>query len=219
MFGLFGTSCRKDNFEDPNDKNKGTEYFPIAPGLFHEYYIDRIVFNSFSNTSDTLALHIRIEQDTFFTDNTGRTAMRVYEYSKKQGVENWEETRVFYYIDAGTHIEKMQENYREVVLSFPVVLSANWDKNVYNSDPPYMLYYQQYKPLFILDSFSFDNCIEVRRLGRVIPFEENTWIETFASKIGLIEREFVFIESINNKIGGVKEKIKLIDYGIRIPTD
>jgi hypothetical protein len=213
-------SCRKDNFENPEDKNKGTQYFPIQPGLYHEYLVDRIVFNSFSNTSDTQALHIRIEQDTFFEDNTGRTAMRAKEFSKKQGEENWAEERMFYYVAANSHIESIRENFREVRFSFPVVLSANWDKNVYNTTPPYLLYYDQFIPKYSLnDSLAFENCVAVKRLGRIIPFEENTWNETYAAKVGLIEREYVFIETINNQTGGIKEKVKLIKYGIQLPKD
>lgn len=211
---LLLNSCRKDRFETYDNTKNGSAFFPIKEDLYHVYKVDRIIYDAFNNRTDTSHFIIKIHQDTFFYDNLERKAMRFVQYTRDIRHNAWDTIRSYYYVGLNTHIESVIENQRNVILTLPIIEESVWDFNTYNTFPQYLLTYSQHLDSYQNDSIKAGESIEVMRLGRNLPFEENYWREIYSSGIGLVSREYTNIEIIDNRLSGIKEKKELIQYGI-----
>ncbi|MCK9481773.1 MAG: hypothetical protein M0R38_08450 [Bacteroidia bacterium] len=213
---LLWASCRKDKFEQYDENKLGVDYFPLKPKMYHEYSVERITFDAFNQKSDTVHLIMRNEQDTFFKDNLGRTAMRYIQYTRNMNETQWSSERTYYYVSQKTHIESVVENKRSVILTFPVLEESVWDLNTYNKEPQYLLIYDKKLESYNNGFIQSNQSIEITRFGRDLPFEVNSWKEIYAVDIGLVSKEYTNIDLLdNNYPSGTKEKIELISYGFK----
>lgn len=208
-------SCRKDKFEDFDNNQLGTNYFPIKTKMYHQYKVKIIHFDAFNQTSDTLHLIERIEQDTFFKDNLGRNAMRIEVFTKDSNAAQWESVRSYYYVGLKTHVEAVIENKRNVILTLPMHEESVWDYNTYNNQPQYLLMYSKKMDSYSNGIIQAGRSMEITRLGRDLPFESNYWKEIYSEGIGLVSREYTNIEFVNNIPSGIKENKELIEYGYK----
>ena len=214
LFTLLFGSCRKDRKQNPEDREIGSQYMPIKEGMYHIYEVNRIIFDAFNNKSDTSSLIIKEIQDSFFTDNIGNKAIRYYRLTRDANATEWEEERAYYHVLRNTHIESVIENQRYIRLTLPVIKESVWDINTYNNSSQYLLFYSQLIENYTNGTINGGKSVEITRLGRDLPFEENFFKEVYSANIGMVSREFTSIETINNRLEGIKEKFELIEYGI-----
>lgn len=206
-------ACKKDRLDDYKIDESSVVYFPLKPGMFHEYKVRQIVFDAFNNTIDTFNLLIRDNQDTFFTDNIGRKAMRVERSFLNPISLIADSVKVFYYVVSNSHVEQVINNVRTVKMSFPVGTELVWDVNSFNKSNRFSVFYENLSDTLSVNGVSYENCVTVKRLGPNPMFEEKFWKEIYSKEIGLIWREFSNVEALNSIPTGFKEKYELLRYG------
>ena len=150
-------ACKKDRLDDYKIDESSVVYFPLKPGMFHEYKVRQIVFDAFNNTADTFDLLIRDNQDTFFTDNIGRKAMRVERSFLNPVSLMTDSIKVFYYVVSNSHVEQVMNNIRTVKMSFPVGTELVWDVNSLNKSNRFSVFYENSSDTLSVNGVSYEN--------------------------------------------------------------
>ena len=205
-------TCRKDRFEDAENRDYGFGFYPAKSGGYKLYEGVQIVFNPFFNTTDTTLFLLREEYDTFFEDNLGRQALRIKHYTKHPDSAVWENVKVLYDVNEPGLIERVKDNVRVVKLSFPISDEIFWDMNIFNDQDEVIVFYNQLFTAFETNGLKFDSTITVTMTPEINPFVNKSFKEVFAKNVGMIFSEYSNVELQNNKFAGTKLKLTLINY-------
>jgi hypothetical protein len=208
LIGLSHISCKKKKTEAPPDVGYG--YAPDIIGKYVVYDVDSTVFDDFAK--DTLYYKYRIKEklEETFTDNQGRTAIRLVRYVKRYDPAKsydqiaWTLKDVWNYTRTATSLEVVEENVRYVKLAFPVKADVSWNGNAQNTQPT-----MDYKYLFTDQKHSvngtvFDDvlCVEQKDDKRKNVIHRQYYIEKYARNVGLVYREITDVYS-NAVVAGV----------------
>lgn len=200
--------CRKKNTENPPDL--GYSYAPDVLGKYVVYDVDSTVYDDFSR--DTIVYKYRIKEKLAetFTDNQGRTAIKLIRYIKRYDPSrpydqmDWTVKDVWNYTRTATSLEVVEENVRYTKLVFPVKTDVSWNGNAQNTQPA-----MDYRYLFtdlrhVVNGTTFDDvlCVEQKDDKRKNVIHRQYYIEKYARNVGLVYREVTDVYS-NTVVAGV----------------
>lgn len=208
LIGLSHVGCKKKKTEAPPDVGYG--YAPDIIGKYVVYDVDSTVFDDFAK--DTLYYKYRIKEklEETFTDNQGRTAIRLVRYVKRYDPAKsydqiaWTLKDVWNYTRTATSLEVVEENIRYTKLVFPVKTDVSWNGNAQTTQPS-----MDYKYLFTdqkhtVNGTVFDDvlCVEQKDDKRKNVIHRQYYIEKYARNVGLVYREITDVYS-NTVVAGI----------------
>lgn len=209
---IFFATCRKDRFEDAENRDYGFGYYPGKTGGYKLYEGVQIKYDPFFNSIDTTHFLLREEYDTFFQDNLGRNALRIIHYTKHPDSILWQDVKVLYDVSEPGFVERVKDNIRVLKLSFPISDEIFWDMNIFNDKEEVIVFYNQLFLPFEINGLRFDTTITVTMTPEINPFINKSFKEVFAKDVGMIFSEYSNVELQNNKFAGTKLKLSLINY-------
>lgn len=209
---LLVNACKKDQFET-FDRTKDSDYFNDSIGAYNVYSVEEIVFDDFTNSSDTFHYQLKEVNASSFTDNLNRNAVKVDRYKRLSDTSIWQYVNSWYAVKASDMVERIEENKRIVKLSFPVTIDAVWNSNAYNMENAITVFYGLINQRYNLDSFRFRNALSVESSNINNEVSERSFREVYARGIGLVYKFHVSIEKSDKVLRGFKIKYKYLRHG------
>lgn len=207
---LLLNSCKKDEYETVN-RSYGKGYSSTRPGSYNIYKVEEIIYDDFFNTIDTFRYQLKESNQSFFTDNLGRKALRIERY-KMNTNNQWDLLNVWYSVEDNVSYERVEENIRYVKLSFPLNEEVVWNLNAYNSENSNYVYYNLINQKYSLDSFKFDSAISVKSDPVSSSLRQREYNEVYARNIGLVYQNIVHIDKNGTQLRGYRYKQKLLKH-------
>lgn len=203
-------SCSKKTevltFDNIQDYNLQT------PGKQITYKLDSTLYINFGTKDTVVSYFVKDSVMAQITDNLGRTAYRIFRYSRQGTTAPWNPINSFMTVPQDNTIEFIENNNRFIKLKQPLRDGYSWKGNTYLdtysllSDIKYMddwdYTYQDLNQPLVLGSVTVDNTITVNQrdeeIGNVTDVnsysEKNLSIEKYAKGIGLVYRNFLHRE-------------------------
>lgn len=214
---LSWSACKKNRLEEIPTATERFAYFPLNPGNSYTYKLYRITFDAFNDRSDTMNWLVKDVHDTFFTDNMGRKALRVFRYLNRGNLseDNWDTTYAYYVVRDEGHIELVYNNRRDVVFSLPIAQGVVWNTHVFNELEEHWLYYTISDSDVVIHSQDFKDCIQVRSLQGPYFNPNVSRIDVYAPLVGLVKREYNHVVNLSGRPQGIKDLFEIIEYEIK----
>jgi len=209
IISLCVSSCKEDAIilPDPYFRN----YFPAKVGSYITYSCDSIVFNDFTDVTDTFRFLIKEKYVEEFTDNSGRPAIKIERW-KKPDTSSWYLKDIWYLVKTDAQIEKVEEDVRYLKMMYPVRLGNNWNYNALNFEESLNVEYKDSHVSFTNGTLSWDSTTTVESNYPNNLINQFTNTETFAMNVGLVYKHFLDKEMQNNSSGTGLEVKRLVDF-------
>lgn len=213
IIGLFISSCEED---EPVTPFIGYEYFPDDAGIWIEYEVDSIVYDSeFGN--DSLHYFLREIIESKFVDNEGRDAQRIERYKRGNTSATWKIKDVWYANLTSTTAEKVEENVRFIKLNFPLKLDKKWDGNIQNVQTEQNYEITKLNEPYEVNGFAFDSTVTVTQVNFETLVSKDFVVEVYAKNVGLVYKKYIstVLEPADGSIKtGVEYEYVITDYGM-----
>ncbi|MCB9169214.1 MAG: hypothetical protein H6594_02560 [Flavobacteriales bacterium] len=204
LIGLSGVilvgGCRKEDANGPVDLGHG--YFPTDVGHWVEYDVDTAWLNENDQISGHRYYHLRELLESAFTDAEGRTAQRIERYVL-DSLGDWVIHDVWAQTRSATAAERTEENRRYLKLTFPTHNGEYWDLNVYNTQEPIEVEFQDVDQPWSANGLHFDSTVTVRSTFLNNLVDTLIYIERYAKHAGLVYRQvdssntqFIFLDTL-----------------------
>ncbi len=205
-------TCRKDEYETaykPIDK----EYYNTQTGHYSIYLVNEIVYDDFTQKSDTFNYQLREQNESIFKDNLGREAMRIDRHVRASDTSPWVYKNTWYAVSDKAMVERVEENKRLIKLSFPISNEAVWNANTLNTDNANNVFYGLIHERYKIDAFSFDSVISVKGTPKFNSTSERFFEEVYAKHLGLVYRNQVQVDKAGQVMRGFKIRYRLYKHG------
>lgn len=201
LFFLF--SCKKDSYES-NKREIGLSYENFTLKSSITYKTTEILYDDFNNTIDTFRYELKEINDTIFEDNIGRLSARIYRYKRDSKNKPWQFINAVYKSIDNFSFERIDNNKRQIKLSFPLSTDVVWNINQLNQDAAINVFYEYIHNQYKMQLFSFDSTLLIKSNKVNNPIREREYEEIYAKNIGLIFKKEVFLDKFNNTFRGLK---------------
>jgi hypothetical protein len=210
LFAVIIASCSKKtdvlSFENIQDYNLQIIGKQIT------YRLDSTLYIHFGTKDTVISYFVKDSVMAQVTDNLGRTAYRIFRYSRQGTTAPWIASNTFMTVPQENTIEFIENNNRFLKLKQPVREGYSWKGNTYLdtysllSDIKYMddwdYTYEDVDQPLVLGAFTLDSTITVNQRDEEIGdfandttySEKNLSIEKYAKGIGLVSRNFLHWE-------------------------
>lgn len=218
------SSCKKDKNLNDEKVDVGYNYFPDKVGHYVIYDVDSVVYDDFIN--DTLYSHHEVKEviESTFIDNLGKPALRIERYVRDNDTSVWILSDVWSANRLAATAERVEENIRFVVLSFPVKVGKIWKGNVYNTIEDWDYEYNDMDVPRTVGTLSFDSTLSVTQFDDegYNLLNRQYYYEVYARNVGLVYREVIDVSDNSVVFGvpvedriesGFKTKITIKQYG------
>lgn len=205
---LIVSGCKKDEFETVKE-TPDRKYFNQSIGSYSVYSVYEVIYDDFTNSIDTFEYQLKELNQSYFTDNLGRKAVRIERYKRNNDTADWTFLNTWYSVSDSLMAERVEDNKRFIKLSFPISSDAVWNSNALNMDNVNNVYYGMRHNKYKLDSFSFDSVVSIESNTINNSFRERAFKEIYAKHIGLIYKNFVFIDKMGSLVRGSRTVLKL----------
>ena len=180
------------------------EYYPAYTGHYVIYDVDSIVFDDFTQTSDTFIYQKMHVLDSVFLDNTGRENFKLMRYQRADPSQAWQFTEVWYVLRTQTTLEIIEENARYVKLLFPQVDNMTWAGNQYISIINDNKYLENWSYRITardvpqtINGLSLDSTITVMQHDQENLIEKIYGEERYAKHAGLVYKKLIWLKKQN----------------------
>lgn len=208
---LLLAGCKKDQFET-YDRTKDSDFFSDNIGMSNTYKVNEIIFDDFTNTSDTFNYQLLEKNESYFTDNLGRKAIRIDRFKRLSDTSKWQYINTWYAVKATDMVERIEDNKRIVKISFPITEDAVWNSNAYNMDNANTVFYGFIDQKYTMDTFNFKSALSVESTNVNNSSRERSFREIYARGIGLVFKNQVNIDKVNSQLRGYKIRFQLIKH-------
>ena len=209
--GISLTACKKDQFESVNtssDKN----YISTKSGSYTEYSVQEIVYDDFKNTIDTLNYQLKELNESDFKDNLGRNSIRIERYQRFNDTLNWDYLNTWYTSFDLHSIERVENNIRKTIISFPISNDAIWNSNEFNMEYVNNVFYTSFHKPYIINNIKYDSSITIESVVISNSIKERAYKEVYVKNIGLVYKNIVFIDKIGTLQRGRRLNYKLLKH-------
>lgn len=222
-FFLIG-SCKKDE----QIPDTGHSYFPNNIGHWCIYEVDSAVYDDFENDTDVYRYQVKEVVESYFTDNSGRQAMRIERY-KRPYIDSipyanlpWTISRVWSFVRTASEAEKVEENQRFIRLTFVPRNGKKWNGNAYNTIGEWEYKYTSVDAPYMINAMNFDSTLCVVQKDEINLLNRRYYLERYARNVGMIEKNVIDVYDdslvvgvpVTDRIhGGVIYNIKLVSWG------
>ena len=207
-------ACKKDNIEIDNYAEIVLNYAPYKPGSFLIYEVDSTFYDDFKDTITNKKSYLKYTIDSLNNSIKGRTLFRVVVSCADSINGNYQFLRVDQWAITPSYFETQIENIRYTRLIFPVNFESVWNLFTYSNLQRKFRYYTALSDTSLINNQLFDSVVKVENEPLVNNVIENTMVEFYAKKIGLIYKKTVIIETQFNAPNGLSIEQKLIRYKI-----
>jgi hypothetical protein len=192
---IFFSSCEKVT-EEPLDM--GYSYFPVKQGMYAIYDVDSVFVECQFSIRDTYHFQLKEKLDTLFTDATGQLAMRIERSVRPDSTSPWQIRDVWWTYTKERRAMKVEENIPYVKMVFPVIENQEWNGNLYNFNAPWNYKYVSVHQPENIGQLNFDSVTTVLQFSQSSANLQDSlfYIEKYASNVGLISRDKIFIKGI-----------------------
>jgi hypothetical protein len=195
------TACKQD---PPVTVDLGHNYYPLSVGSWVEYQVDSIAYDEFNASVDSFLFFLREECVEVFVDLEGRDAFRFERYIRSSDTASWRFRSSFYVVTESTRTEQVESNVRQVVLTYPPSAGKSWDRNAFNSKEQQSIRYLEVDMPYGLNGLTIDSVAQVILQSDTDNFIVKSYSdERYARNIGLVQKEFYYIETQFNIDSGV----------------
>lgn len=210
-FTVLVLACKKDRI-DNFVYNGGREYFPLIPGATYEYLVDSINYNDFTQRVDSFQYYVQEKYDSFFSDNLNEPAMRVVINVRNDTTEKWSFSKVIYKKNTTQFAEKVEDNRRYLLMSFPIQEEAYWNLNLRSNQSEFMIFYTGLFQNYNIGLFRNISSVSVEREPLKNAIEEVAYKEVYGKNIGLLFALKVDKRIQLGKLKGYNVKYQLLSY-------
>jgi len=191
---LFGSNACRKNRLDPYTGGVGPGYFPTNIGSSWVYQVDSIHYDKkFSPRPDTFQYWIKNTIESEFVDHEGKFSQSFTRYYSADSV-NWTIDGTFSVQRSASGVIRNQNNFKEIILKFPIQEFDFWDGNSLNSSQLKEFEYLTVHVPKTIKGIDYDSTCSVLHeniLNRVQTYyKENT----YAMDIGLVHRKDIQID-------------------------
>lgn len=164
--------------------------------------MDSIVYDGFSNKSDTFKYEILEIIDTAYHDLEGELSYKVAHYYRLNSNYKWK-----FYLNSILKrnmytAEQMIYNQRKMKLNFPIKEFKSWDENAFNTEAYNLARIRNLGMDKSYNSINYSNTFEVDLGEDIDDFIQIYGLEVYAKGIGLIRKEYINTETQNGKTKG-----------------
>ena len=191
-----------------NDKN----YISSKIGSYSDYAVQEIIYDDFKNTIDTFNYQIKEVNESTFKDNLGRNSIRIDRYKRNHDSINWDYLNTWYTSVDAHSIERIENNIRKIIISFPITNDAVWNSNEFNMEYVNNVFYTSLHKPYTLNSTKHDSSITIESVLVSNSVKERAYKEVYIKNIGLVYKNIVFIDKIGNLQRGRRLNFKLIRH-------
>ena len=185
--------CKK---EQAPTVDMGYGYFPSQVGKYVIYSADSIVRDPFTLKTDTFIYQLKELVAAIFPDNQGRPTMRVERYVKNYGGDTaWVLKNVWMANLTSLNAQKVESNTRYVKLAFPVVSTALWNGNAFNTQSAQNYYYSAVNVPLTLGGMFFDSTCTIIQLNDSNLLSKQYYVETYAKNVGMIYKQVINVST------------------------
>jgi len=204
-------ACRKDEY-DTVRRSSDNRYFNQKSGAYSIYSVFEVVYDDFANTIDTSEYQLMEKNEAQFKDNLGRYATRIERYRRSNDTAEWTYINTWYSVSDEQMAERVEDNKRFIKLSFPITIDAVWNANSLNMDNVNNVYYGMMHRAYKQDTFTFDSVVSVESGTINNAFRERAYKEIYAKNIGLVFRNYVYIDKLGLLLRGSRIRYQLIRH-------
>jgi hypothetical protein len=190
----------------------GFNYFQAEVGSWVIYDVDSIVYDGFTNKVDTFYYQIRELIESEFTDNSGRTALRIERSFRKSDTINWAISQIWSAAITESRAERTEENIKYMKLIFPVRRGRTWNGNAFNTLGEQLYRYIETHQSEEINGIAFDSTLTVLQIDNFNLIETTQASEKYATNVGMVYKEWIDLKTEVN--GSIKEGLKLY-YRVR----
>ncbi len=174
-------SCKKNEVET-NSSDLGVSYFPLSVGQVKIYSVDSIIYNSLSNTKDSIRRYFKEIITEMDKDSSGFTNYKVMCYTTYDTTANWNYQSFYFYSKNNYLASSAKGGIITSLMIFPVSKGLSWNMNAFNMNDPKTAYYSFVgKPWM-----SYSDCVEVFVKEDINIVEETIEKYVFAKNKGLV---------------------------------
>lgn len=171
-------------------KDHSSKYYPLSIGNTWTYQMDSIVFRGDNSIDpDTFSYIKKIVVESILENDTFGKTFKLISYVKTDSL-TWSYQNTFTASTIATEVFESIADLRQIKLSFPISVAAEWDANLYNTDESIDCHYEHVHQPYTLDAISYDSTSTIYGDGGTFITQNKFIRETYAANIGLIEREF-----------------------------
>lgn len=183
----------------------GYGYFPMEIGKYVEYKVDSTWQDDPIGPSAFAEAHYLLRElnESQFTDEEGRDAVRVERYSRLTPQGDWSIKDVWFKVRTPKIAEQNEENVVFVKHNFPIATGKSWDGNSKNTlqtleeaynqlDIPevWEYSYENINEPYTINGLTFDSTVTVVQYDRPAIFGLNLIAkEVYAKNIGMIHKQ------------------------------
>ncbi len=208
---------------DPDQINKGYEYYPLDIGNYREYeVIEKIYFDGEKQEKNYFLKEI--VTDTF-SNQAGELSFRIRRYTRSRDTVAWdiEKVEVWTAVLTKTRLVVYENNTPFVKLTFPVKKDLSWDGNAFNTQDEVLYSYTSVREPFMTGNFSFKNSAQVLQKDFMSLIDKDVRKEIYADSVGMVYKEFINLKYVDVEsdpdygkdiiTNGNELIMQLIDYG------
>lgn len=209
--GISLAACKKDQFESVNTlSNKN--YISNKAGSYTEYSVQEIIYDDFKNTIDTLNYQLKELNESSFKDNLGRNSIRIDRYQRFSDTLNWDYINTWYTSFDLHSIERVENNIRKTIISFPISEDAIWNSNEFNMEYVNNVFYTSVHKPYTINNNKYDSSITIESVITSNSVKERAYKEVYVKNIGLVYKNIVFIDKIGMLQRGRRLNYKLLKH-------
>jgi hypothetical protein len=211
ILGISFFACKKDKFESVNTSND-KKYFSLKIGSYSEFSVQDILYDDFNNSIDTFNYQIKEVNESSFKDNLDRNAIRVDRYTRNNDTINWDYLNTWYAAIDAHSVERVENNSRKIIISFPISYDAVWNSNEFNMDYVNNVFYTSFHKPYTINNTRYDSSISIESVVISNSVKERVYKEVYVKNIGLVYKNIVFIDKIGTLQRGRRLNFKLLRH-------
>lgn len=189
--------CKKNEVET-NSSDLGASYFPLSVGQVKIYSVDSIIYNSLSNTKDSIRSYIKEIITEMDKDSSGFTNYKVLCYTASDTTASWKYNSFYYYKKNNYLVSIAKGGILTSLMIFPISKGLSWDMNAYNMNgEKTALYSYVEKPWK-----TYSDCVEVFVKEDINIVEETIEKSIYAKNKGLVFKTISEVTINNSKKDG-----------------
>jgi len=214
-FPVLFLACKKD--KNTGTADKGYAYFPLEIGKYVDYSVMEVHIDAPVGVFDTSRYLLRQSNDSVFTDDEGRSSVRIVRYWRTSDTLPWTVKDVWYATLLPTRLEQVEEDQRFIKMIFPVEEEEEWNGNAYNTIEAWTYRYEAPETPGTFGAFTFDNTVNIsqREVFNFVEYEKA--FETYAYNVGLVRKYYAVLQIQNfdstNVLRGDVIDQTIIGYG------
>lgn len=205
-------SCNFDAEIEYLSLDYGYEYYPTEIGKYIIYDVDSIVFDLTSNGSvtDTTSYQVKEEIVDTTTDNAGRIIYLIHYSTRDNSDEDWTIKKVHTAVIDDNKVERTEDNFRYVIMLFPVKKETTWNGNqLFSEDNVTITVRGETLELFknwtssvvdknvreVINNQVFDDVLVIHHADYENNIERRFVEEKYARNIGLISKTMFILDT------------------------